>query len=428
MKKSFKVITIVLIILVLCIIAMIGYYLKNGKNDSSKKNGKNFNISDKSIESDNMIISVDNVSYNGNYLILKYDLKTKIDYSEVFEELNIDDEFELILDRKIEVNDEKLDIDERYTEQVPLKISNNEVIVYDVIDVTGKNFPENNVIEVSFFENEITAYEKTSNDYGDNDYDREDEEELEIEEDELEQELDLIDPDEYYEQSEQREGSDEQEVTDEIENDLNEELNEEDNTDLGLLEENATPEDYEEVQGEYVWDEEDEQEDEDEEYDDTEDGVLIGTLKFDCKLSEIENNVSTKMIEPEYISNNLNIDNISIIKTIDSTILIVNSKISDLNYDNIYMQEIGDPYSYRISVNNDNNEVINSSEKSEITITDIDGNSEENIDNNSKDISATVKTRIVLNNNDISKLKLKPFYYLEDGGTESMGEGFDINF
>ncbi len=418
MKKSLKYIVVIVVIILVDIFIISSLFFGN-KNKTINKQINNINVTENSphIENENLKITVEKVLSNSVYLILKYNVNYKEDHSQMFDDLMVDDEFQFSIDRRIIINGETLNTDSSFFDQVPYRISNNEVIVYDIIDISDRELPEDITIDIKFYENSVTAYE----DHIEEEPDINDEEDLAIEDEDIKYESD-IDPDEYYEQSYLREGTEGAEKNDDIEYDPSENTEE---IEVGLLEENASPEDYEEVEGEFIWNEEKEQElKEREEKLNEEEPEIIGTIKYEAFLEDLESNLETNITQNNYNSGNLIIEKSSLIKTEYGIILIINSQISNIDYSNIYMEQSGDPYTYRIDIKDENDQKIYLSEKNKVILTDSNGNTEEDINEKSTNIMANITTRAIIDDTkNIDKLKIEPYLYLEDGNIEKIGDG-----
>ena len=112
MKKGKKTMVIVaLLIVVILVIAIITAVVSSNR---SKQNGQGFeqskeeftaSLDGKYAENDNVKISIDDMSYVGNNLIIKYDVVSKDGNAKLFENAyNELDEFDFHLNRRIKIN------------------------------------------------------------------------------------------------------------------------------------------------------------------------------------------------------------------------------------------------------------------------------------------------------------------------------------
>ena len=412
MKRNQKKKIILAVVIVAIIIVLITIYCiatKKSPIGLGEENQEEYNLdlTNKYAENDNVKISIENVAYDGKNLILKYDIKSKQD--EIFKDLSPD---EIHIDRKIKLNSETVKVNNDNSNQVVEKKSDTESEIYDIVEV--ENVPDKFEIEVRFFENDLTVSGETESDPSDEESNDEDLEEYESEYDEdsnTETEEGVNDP------------------SDEENDDLDE------NTalsDPGMLEEDATQDDYEEVEAEYNGEQTEEEKNEikaEEKENDEAETERIGSVTFKGTKEEIQKGVENLEIAEQYEENNVKIESGSIIKTPFKTFLLFDTTISNVKYSQINNGESGDPSAYRINIEDSNNQETDISESQEIKIENEDGTTE-NIED-SDNLVARVKTRIVLKTNESKELKIQPNYYINpiestETSNENIGEGFQI--
>lgn len=412
MKRNQKKKIILAVVIVAIIIVLITVYCiatKKSPIGLGEENQEEYNLdlTNKYAENDNVKISIENVAYDGKNLILKYDIKSKQD--EIFKDLSPD---EIHIDRKIKLNSETVKVNNDNSNQVVEKKSDTESEIYDIVEV--ENVPDKFEIEVRFFENDLTVSGETESDPSDEESNDEDLEEYESEYDEdsnTETEEGVNDP------------------SDEENDDLDE------NTalsDPGMLEEDATQDDYEEVEAEYNGEQTEEEKNEikaEEKENDEAETERIGSVTFKGTKEEIQKGVENLEIAEQYEENNVKIESGSIIKTPFKTFLLFDTTISNVKYSQINNGESGDPSAYRINIEDSNNQETDISESQEIKIENEDGTTE-NIED-SDNLVARVKTRIVLKTNESKELKIQPNYYINpiestETSNENIGEGFQI--
>lgn len=388
MKKGKKtmviaIVVIAVILVVAIITAVVTSNRKQQKGQSAEQTKEEFTASldGKYAENDNVKISIDDMSYVGNHLILKYDVKSKDGVTGLFENANNElEEFDFHLNRKIKINSETIDAKDDLTDQISYKKSDTEVIVYDVIEL--ENIPDKIDLQVKFFENDYTARNSQDDDEATVD---EGEEADEEEDDDSE----LVD-----------DSVNENEVEEEIPEDTSEEYKEED----------ATEEDVEEVEAEYNGEQSDAEKEEVSKAnaeDDAADTEEIGSIKVKTTRQDLEKDTDIVEITDGYQAQNLTIQGEKLIKTSTGTFLIVESTVDNVEYAKIDSQENGDPSIYRIDVKDENG---NSLKQASNQYVEYDDGETVQIDENSSNIKATIKSIILLTNGDSENMQVKPYY------------------
>ena len=388
MKKGKKtmviaIVVIAVILVVAIITAVVTSNRKQQKGQSAEQTKEEFTASldGKYAENDNVKISIDDMSYVGNHLILKYDVKSKDGVTGLFENANNElEEFDFHLNRKIKINSETIDAKDDLTDQISYKKSDTEVIVYDVIEL--ENIPDKIDLQVKFFENDYTAGNSQDDDEATVDEGEDDDEE---EDDDSE----LVD-----------DSVNENEVEEEIPEDTSEEYKEED----------ATEEDVEEVEAEYNGEQSDAEKEEVSKAnaeDDAADTEEIGSIKVKTTRQDLEKDTDTVEITDGYQAQNLTIQGEKLIKTSTGTFLIVESTVDNVEYAKIDSQENGDPSIYRIDVKDENG---NSLKQGSNQYVEYDDGETVQIDENSSNIKATIKSIILLTNGDSENMEVEPYY------------------
>ena len=388
MKKGKKtmviaIVVIAVILVVAIITAVVTSNRKQQKSQSAEQTKEEFTASldGKYAENDNVKISIDDMSYVGNHLILKYDVKSKDGVTGLFENANNElEEFDFHLNRKIKINSETIDAKDDLTDQISYKKSDTEVIVYDVIEL--ENIPDKIDLQVKFFENDYTA----GNSQDDDEATVDEGEDADEEEDD---DSELVD-----------DSVNENEVEEEIPEDTSEEYKEED----------ATEEDVEEVEAEYNGEQSDAEKEEVSKAnaeDDAADTEEIGSIKVKTTRQDLEKDTDTVEITDGYQAQNLTIQGEKLIKTSTGTFLIVESTVDNVEYAKIDSQENGDPSIYRIDVKDENG---NSLKQGSNQYVEYDDGETVQIDENSSNIKATIKSIILLTNGDSENMEVEPYY------------------
>lgn len=394
MKKSKKTIIIVtLVIAVILVIAIITAVVNSNRNkpktQGTEQSKEEFTASldGKYAENDNVKISINDMSYVGNHLIIKYDVVSKDENAKLFENAyNELDEFDFHLNRKIKINSDTINTKEDLSNQISYKKSDTEVIVYDVVEID--NLSDNIDLQVEFFENDYTI--GNANDEDSTIDEAENEDNMTADENEDEEEDDNVEP------------IDEEPIDDggEIP---------EDNT-VEYKEEDATEEDYQEVEAEYNGEQSSEETAEQKRLDaedDASDTELIGSIKVKTTKQDLEKDTDVVEITDGYQAQNITIEGEKLIKTSYDSFVIVETSISDVNYQKIDSQESGDPSIYRIDVRDENGNSLNQASNQSI---EYDDGETTQIDENSNNIKATVKSIILLSNKDKEDMEVVPYY------------------
>ena len=388
MKKGKKtmviaIVVIAVILVVAIITAVVTSNRKQQKSQSAEQTKEEFTASldGKYAENDNVKISIDDMSYVGNHLILKYDVKSKDGVTGLFENANNElEEFDFHLNRKIKINSETIDAKDDLTDQISYKKSDTEVIVYDVIEL--ENIPDKIDLQVKFFENDYTARNSQDDDEATVD-------EGEDADEEEDDDSELVD-----------DSVNENEVEEEIPEDTSEEYKEED----------ATEEDVEEVEAEYNGEQSDAEKEEVSKAnaeDDAADTEEIGSIKVKTTRQDLEKDTDTVEITDGYQAQNLTIQGEKLIKTSTGTFLIVESTVDNVEYAKIDSQENGDPSIYRIDVKDENGNSLKQGSNHDV---EYDDGETVHIDENSSNIKATIKSIILLTNGDSENMEVEPYY------------------
>lgn len=410
MKKNNKkiiILTIIIIIVFAILTIVIGTISKNKKEVTKLEKQKNedysIKIANKQGENEKVKIEIDNIAYADRYLIIDYTVKAKNSEEPFFiENYSRKNEFGFYLDRTIKIDGKSIELKDDYSDQISYKISDNEVKVYDIIEI--EDLPEKFDLEVKFFENDFTVIPDENDDEDD------DEEIYEELEDDIE---DLSENDENEDDNDSEEG--ESLLTDEEYEEIKDEYTED--WEDEEVEETEDEEIIEEVEGYYDGTEQTEENDEDE----TEIEVTneeIGEITTKATKEELTKDVSIINYDEKYEENNILIENQKILKTPFKTFIIAETTITEIEYENIQSDLLGDPFLYKIDIEDKDGNTINVKQQQQIKIMDEEETelddleiSEDNIPNN---LIAEIKTIIILGDDTKEEVKLQPYYYSYD--------------
>ena len=372
MKKKLLLILFLIIFIILIIILV----RKNQKITINLTN-----LTNQKIENEQVTLKVENAYLTDKYLILTYNL-TSNNQELNFLKLSHNDN-KLRLDRRIKINNHTITREFIYTTQIANIKSEKEATVYDIIDISDETIPEDFTIDIKFFENEFTSYYE-----------------------------DVMTEEEYlaYENADTS-------LPEDVE--TYEEVN--GNIDQGKLQENAKPEDYAEVEGIYEWTNEISQI-----YEntlDSKEGKIIGEFNSNIRKSELQSNIKSIVYADQYEYNNLIVNNGKIIETDNFKIIVFNSQLNNINFDDLYTGKNNDPERYEIDIL-ENGKILNIASTKETYITDINNTPEENLNKDSENITANIINYILVNNTELEEYTIKPYYYTKDETKEYIGEGF----
>lgn len=413
MKKNNKkiILAISIIIATIAIVAgimTIGNKKKSTEISKEKTEDYSIKITNKSAESEKIKISIENVAYADKYLILDYNVIAENTEEPFFlENYAKKNEFGLYIDRTIKIDGEPQQTKKDYSDQISYKISDTEAKVYDFIEI--EDLPDKFDLEVIFFENDFTITPDMSIE-NDEELDQEIDDD-DVQDDEADEELvKEIDPDEYENNSEERESVLTDEEYEEIKDEYTEEWEDEETEDEEEI--------YEEVEGYY---------DGKEELD--EDEIILsnselGRITTKANKEELIKYVSVIENDENYKENNIEITNEKIIKTPFKTFVIAETTIRQVNYEDVQSDLLGDPYLYKIDIEDADGNSLNVNQIQQIKITDEEETelndleiSEDNIPNN---LTATIKTIIILGDDAKEEIKLQPYYYSYDFANDDM--------
>lgn len=394
MKKGKKTMVIVaLLIVVILVIAIITAVVssnrskQNGQSSEQSKEEFTASLDGKYAENDNVKISIDDMSYVGNNLIIKYDVVSKDGNAKLFENAyNELDEFDFHLNRRIKINSDTVNTKDDLTDQISYKKSDSEVIIYDVIEI--ENLPDDIDLQVEFFENDYTATTTDNEDSSDDD--TENNANVTTDDDPDEEEADDVEP------------ADEEPVDD------GEEIPE--NNTVEYKEEDATEEDYQEAESEYNGEQSNEEKTEQKKLDtenEASDTEKIGSIKVKTTKQDLEKDADVVEITDGYKAQNITIEGEKLIKTSSDAFVIVETSIADVDYNKIDSQENGDPSIYRIDVRDENSKSLNQASNQSV---EYDDGETTQIDENSSNIKATVKSIILLSDKNKEDMEVVPYY------------------
>lgn len=366
-KKTMLIITAVVAVIMIAVIItaiVIATKKTQDSNETEKKEEFTENLTGKFAENEFVKIAIEDMSYVGNNLIIKYDVKAQDGITNLFEDAdNSLEEFDFHLNRIIKINSEEIDTNEDLTDQISYKKSNTEVIAYDVIEID--DISEEIDLQVIFYENYYTMG------YSINE---------EIEEEESDS--DVVD----------------EEYDEEIE-DISEEYEEETNYDFDFEMEEIIEVDY---NGEMSYAQDEEQlSNENDNYE----AEKIGSIKVKTTRKSLEKDTDIIEMTERYEAENVVVEKGKLIKSPVGNILIVDSKISNVDRMKIDSEENGDPSIYRIDVKDKNGDSLKQGSNQYIEYED-----EENFET----CTAKIKSIIVLTEIEDENMEIAPYYLVKE--------------
>ena len=133
----------------------------------------------------------------------------------------------------------------------------------------------------------------------------------------------------------------------------------------------------------------------------------IGSIKVKTTKQDLEKDADVVEITDGYKAQNITIEGEKLIKTSSDAFVIVETSIADVDYNKIDSQENGDPSIYRIDVRDENSKSLNQASNQSV---EYDDGETTQIDENSSNIKATVKSIILLSDKNKEDMEVVPYY------------------
>lgn len=392
MKKNKKIIIAVIVAIVVITLITVLTLVLTGKTENifnTEKKETEEKIT-KMLENDYAKIEVNHTSYEEGYLIIEYDITSKVG-SEYFDKCsdNIDG-LGYYLERTVILNGEELE-DTDNSMQFAERVSETEAKVYDFIEVEENNIKSDTKIEIKIYDTDDIYTEVEDNiNYTDDteEYDETIDEAEDLEENnETDEEItDEVNEDNYEEvEGEYIEGTDEDIIDEETIEDISEE-------DISAEEEKYNEDEYEdEIVNDY-------------------EGLLLGKITLNITKDEITKETSkTEIPNSSYEYEDLKITKTDLIETDCGKFLIIASEIKNVTEEDIFGED-ADITNIELNLQDETGNTITASKESGYQIILEDGT--DWVDSDAETFSnATLKFKTIVslnNQEEINKLKILP--------------------
>ena len=419
MKKNKKIIIATIIIVVILVITLVAVLIYKGNTGKLPFVETKEEIV-KMVENDNLKVTINDVATTKDYMIIEYGIEGKI-------ENEFENASEYKLKREVKVNGKTIASDTDGMEQMVYKESDKKIKLYDLINISDKDIPEDYKLEIDAYDwdrsireqlknVEINSDQDTNNELENND------EEIETDEEET-QEDDTENVEEEATGEEEPEEVDAnmdevQETTEDIENtETDDEDTQDDETDMESDDENSI-----EIKAP--------------ETDNTTTNEVetpfqgyskIGTLREELSKTETTSNATTNTKVDKTETEDTTTTVKQIIKTKSTKFIVVETEMKNVSSEKMEQDETYYPQNLSINVQDANGNSINTSQLQDIQMYDkngknwdgpeLVGDDEDGEVTTIEDGTAKIKTVIGLigENKDLSKIKIQPYFYRTSG-------------
>lgn len=419
MKKNKKIIIATIIIVVILVITLVAVLIYKG-NTGKLPFVENKEEIVKMVEDDALKVTINDVATTKDYMIIEYEIEGKTE-----NEFNNPSEYKL--KREVKVNGKTINNDRDGLEQMVYKESDKKIKLYDIINISDKDIPED-------YKLEIDAY----------DWDRSIREQIKNIGFSLEQ-----DTDEELENSDEEIETDEEETQEDDTENVEEEATgeeEPEEVDANMDEVQETTEDIEntETDDEDIQDDETDMESDDEnsveikapETDNTTTNEIeepfrgyskIGTLREELNKTETTSNATTSTRVDKTETEDATTTVKQIIKTKSAKFIVAETEMKNVSSEKMEQDETYCPSNLSINVQDANGNSINTYQLQDVQMYDKNGKNwdgpeligdDENGEITTiEDGTAKIKNVIGLlgENNDLTKIKIQPYFFRSSG-------------
>lgn len=420
MKKNKKIIIATIIIVVILVITLVAVLIYKGNTGKLPFVETKEEIV-KMVENDNLKVTINDVATTKDYMIIEYEIEGKI-------ENEFENASEYKLKREVKVNGKTIASDTDGMEQMVYKESDKKIKLYDLINISDKDIPEDYKLEIDAYDwdrsirEQLKNVEINSDQDTNNELENNDEEEIQTDEEET-QEDDTENVEEEATGEEEPEEVDAnmdevQETTEDIENrETDDEDTQDDETDIESDDENSV-----EIKAP--------------ETDNTTTNEVetpfqgyskIGTLREELSKTETTSNATTNTKVDKTETEDTTTTVKQIIKTKSAKFIIVETEMKNVSSEKMEQDETYYPQNLSINVQDANGNSINTSQLQDIQMYDkngknwdgpeLVGDDEDGGVTTIEDGTAKIKTVIGLigENKDLSKIKIQPYFYRTSG-------------
>ena len=366
MKKNKKIIIATIIIVVILVITLVAVLIYKGNTGKLPFVETKEEIV-KMVENDNLKVTINDVATTKDYMIIEYEIEGKI-------ENEFENASEYKLKREVKVNGKTIASDTDGMEQMVYKESDKKIKLYDLINISDKDIPEDYKLEIDAYDwdrsirEQLKNVEINSDQDTNNELENNDEEEIQTDEEET-QEDDTENVEEEATGEEEPEEVDAnmdevQETTEDIENtETDDEDTQDDETDIESDDENSV-----EIKAP--------------ETDNTTTNEVetpfqgyskIGTLREELSKTETTSNATTNTKVDKTETEDTTTTVKQIIKTKSTKFIVLETEMKNVSSEKMEQDETYYPQNLSINVQDANGNSINTSQLQDIQMYDKNG-------------------------------------------------------
>ena len=415
MKKNKKIIIATIIIVVILVITLVAVLIYKGNTGKLPFVETKEEIV-KMVENDNLKVTINDVATTKDYMIIEYEIEGKI-------ENEFENASEYKLKREVKVNGKTIASDTDGMEQMVYKESDKKIKLYDLINISDKDIPEDYKLEIDAYDwdrsirEQLKNVEINSDQDTNNELENNDEEEIQTDEEEI-QEDDTEATGEEEPEEVDANMNEVQETTEDIENtETDDEDTQDDETDIESDDENSV-----EIKAP--------------ETDNTTTNEVetpfqgyskIGTLREELSKTETTSNATTNTKVDKTETEDTTTTVKQIIKTKSAKFIVVETEMKNVSSEKMEQDETYYPQNLSINVQDANGNSINVNKLQDVQIYDkngknwdgpeLVGDDEDGEVTTIEEGTAKIKTVIGLigENKDLSKIKIQPYFYRTSG-------------
>ena len=185
MKKNKKIIIATIIIVVILVITLVAVLIYKGNTGKLPFVETKEEIV-KMVENDNLKVTINDVATTKDYMIIEYEIEGKI-------ENEFENASEYKLKREVKVNGKTIASDTDGMEQMVYKESDKKIKLYDLINISDKDIPEDYKLEIDAYDwdrsirEQLKNVEINSDQDTNNELENNDEEEIQTDEEEIQE-------------------------------------------------------------------------------------------------------------------------------------------------------------------------------------------------------------------------------------------------
>lgn len=422
MKKNKKIIIATIIIVVILVITLVAVLIYKGNTGKLPFVETKEEIV-KMVENDNLKVTINDVATTKDYMIIEYEIEGKI-------ENEFENASEYKLKREVKVNGKTIASDTDGMEQMVYKESDKKIKLYDLINISDKDIPEDYKLEIDAYDwdrsirEQLKNVEINSDQDTNNELENNDEEEIQTDEEEIQE-----DDTETENVEEEATGEEEPEEVDANMNEVQETTEDIENTE-------TDDEDTQDDETDIESDDENSVEIKAPETDNTTTNEVetpfqgyskIGTLREELSKTETTSNATTNTKVDKTETEDTTTTVKQIIKTKSAKFIVVETEMKNVSSEKMEQDETYYPQNLSINVQDANGNSINVNKLQDVQMYDkngknwdgheLVGDDEDGEVTTIEEGTAKIKTVIGLigENKDLSKIKIQQYFYRTSG-------------